>query len=103
VSFDLVLVHVAGAPPDPSALHAVRTRIAASHVLAGLEIVFPDPVPDPEGGEVVLVGMRSGDDVQAIYAEMRAVAAEHDLRLHNPWSGEDVDLAGTDRAPEGFA
>lgn len=102
VSYDLLLTADAARRVDPEAL---RSRLQGTAGLESCEIHFYDEVAEPSSEErdLLVVNLPADEGVvERVFADLRLVAKEHGLRLHDPQSGEDVDLDAEARLPEMF-
>ena len=73
--------------------------------MADCEVHFYGDQADPssEGRDLLIVNLPADERVvERAFAELKLVAKEYGLRLHNPQTGDDVDLNGHSRLPEMF-
>lgn len=102
MSYDLILAEDTQRPLAPTAVEGLRQRVSASPILSGCEVL---DYTDEENGVAekrgLLVVCLSADDdvVERSFAELKKVAQEYGLQLHDPQIGSEVDLADGTRFP----
>ncbi|MBA2363446.1 MAG: hypothetical protein H0V86_07960 [Chloroflexia bacterium] len=105
MSYDLFLTTDASRPLDADLVRSLRSRVQDADALAGCEVHFyvDDAESSPEDGDLLVVNLPADERVaERALAELKLVAKEYGLRLHDPQVGDDVDPNGEARLPEMF-
>ncbi len=102
MSYDLFLTEDASRPLNTdSARSSLRSRVQDAHGLAGCEVHFYMDEPSSEERDLLVVNLPADEGVvERAFLELKQVAKEYQLRLHDPQTGDDVDLNDHARLPE---
>lgn len=87
MSYDLSLTASASRPLDADSARSLRSRVQESDGLAGCEVHFcvDDADSSSEERDLLVVNLPADEDVmERAFVELKQVAKEYGLRLHDP-------------------
>ena len=97
MSYDLILKTANRRRPDSHELDELRSRVSRSAVLSRCEVL--DFIAEGKAHLVTFCLTSDEAIAEAAYAELKVIAKEFGLNLHDPQAGADVDLDSRDRLP----
>lgn len=105
MSYDLFLIESPSQRLDTDAVRSLRSRVQDGDAMADCEVHFYGNEADPssEGRDLLVVNLPADEGaVERAFVELKLVAKEYGLTLHDPQTGDDVDLDGRVGLPEMF-